>query len=109
MTSKILLPGASEPGGPRSRGKAISKWNIAPSARTRMSCSAWLLAPCSLWQCKSMISEKILPELCGVQILSSVLLWNFALSNQLNKLPGKVKKDFVPTLVNGKLVLCCAE
>ena len=57
-----------------------------------------------------MISEKLLLEMCGVQILSSVLLWNFALSNQLNKLPSKVKKDFVPTLVNGEHsnVLCCA-
>ena len=37
-----------------------------------------------------------------MQILSSVLLWNFALTNQLNRLPNKVKKDFVPTLVNGE-------
>ena len=48
-----------------------------------------------------------------MQVLSSVLLWNFALTNQLNKLPSKIQKDFVPTLINGKpsastplLVLC---
>ena len=40
-----------------------------------------------------------------------MLLWNFALTNQLNRLPGKVKKDFVPTLVNGEhsIVLYCAN
>ena len=37
-----------------------------------------------------------------MQVLSSVLLWNFALTNQLNKLPSKIQKDFVPTLINGK-------
>ena len=37
-----------------------------------------------------------------VQILSSVLLWNFALTSQLEKLPSKIQKDFVPTLINGK-------
>ena len=49
------------------------------------------------------VSQKNFPHnLCGVQILSTVLLWNFALTNQLNRLPSKVKKDFVPTLVNGE-------
>lgn len=36
-----------------------------------------------------------------VQVLSSVLLWNFAFTKQLDKLPDKVKRDFVPTLING--------
>ena len=36
------------------------------------------------------------------QILSSVLLWNFALTRQLEKLPSKMQRDFVPTLINGK-------
>ena len=58
--------------------------------------------------CMSCGSVKVQPQknflhgFCGVQILSSVLLWNFALTNQLNRLPSKVKKDFVPTLVNGE-------
>ena len=40
----------------------------------------------------------------SLQILSSVLLWNFALTSQLEKLPSKIQRDFVPTLVNGKHV-----
>jgi hypothetical protein len=38
-----------------------------------------------------------------VQVLSSVLVWNFALTSQLNKLPYKMQRDFVPTLINGRL------
>ncbi|CAL5224464.1 g7155 [Coccomyxa viridis] len=37
----------------------------------------------------------------GPVILSSVLLWNFALTRQLEKLPNKMQRDFVPTLING--------
>ena len=37
-----------------------------------------------------------------LQILSSVLLWNFALTRQLEKLPNKMQRDFVPTLINGQ-------
>ena len=38
-----------------------------------------------------------------MQVLSSVLLWNFALTSQLTKLPNKIQKDFVPTLINGRI------
>ena len=36
------------------------------------------------------------------QVLSAVLLWNYALTKQMEKLPEKVKRDFVPTLMNGE-------
>lgn len=37
----------------------------------------------------------------GAQVLSAVLLWNYGLTGQLDRLRGKVERDFVPTLVNG--------
>lgn len=37
-----------------------------------------------------------------MQVLSAVLLWNYAFTKQLDRLPQKVKRDFVPTLINGE-------
>ncbi|CAL8463749.1 g3283 [Coccomyxa elongata] len=37
----------------------------------------------------------------GPVVLSAVLLWNYAFTKQLDRLPEKVKRDFVPTLING--------
>jgi hypothetical protein len=37
------------------------------------------------------------------QVLSAVLLWNYSLTRQLEKLPAKVRADFVPTLIDGEL------
>ena len=48
-----------------------------------------------------------LRRIASLQILSTVLLWNFALTSQLEKLPSKMRRDFAPTLVNGKHTTFC--
>ncbi|KAK9821068.1 hypothetical protein WJX74_008596 [Apatococcus lobatus] len=59
----------------------------------------------SIWPTHSLrhtLSKIAANQLClGPTILLTSFTWNYALQNQLNQLPEKLKKDGIPTMLNG--------
>ena len=53
--------------------------------------------------CSSEVQVALNQLVLGPIVTTVVFTWNLMLQQQSSQLPGKLKRDLVPTMVNGKL------